>query len=185
MCLAAANADAQSIEAPRRGCIHLALTKDDAHSKWGRERVACRAVKFFDVGLDAHGFVAIGQQATGFLAIGQLALGVIAIGQLARGIIAIGQVTAGVVAIGQVGLGIVYGAGMLGIGGTAGGLIPLAAFGRIPLRQVMIGRFDDLNISPVLKPWKVVLMAFIVLVVTPVVLIPLWDAVGGTVPAAL
>lgn len=136
-------------------------------------------MKLFDVGVEARGWVAIGQHATGFLAIGQLALGVVAIGQLSRGIIAIGQVCVGVVAIGQVGVGLGYGAGMLGVGGTAGGLVPLAAFGRIPLRQVIVGDFSSLAVSWAVRPWKIVLIVFVALVVLPVTLIPLASAVLG------
>lgn len=84
-------------------------------------------MKFFDVGQEAHGFIAIGQMATGFLAIGQLATGVIAIGQLARGFFAVGMLAYGVVTVGMLGVGIGAMAGMLGLGGTrlAGGILPL------------------------------------------------------------
>lgn len=134
-------------------------------------------MKYFDVGVEAYGWIAIGQRATGFIAIGQLALGVVAIGQLARGLITFGQVCVGGVAIGQVGLGFAYGAGMIGIGGTAGGWIPLAAFGRIPLRQVVSGRMTDITVSWDVRPWKVVVMAVVSVVALAVAVIPLWDQV--------
>lgn len=81
-------------------------------------------MKIFDVGQEAHGFIAIGQVATGFFALGQGATGVIAIGQLARGVIAIGQVAIGVVTVCQVGFGLVSCVAMLGIAGRwAKGLV--------------------------------------------------------------
>jgi hypothetical protein len=134
-------------------------------------------VKFFDVGVEAYGWIAIGQHATGFIAIGQLALGVVAIGQLARGLVAFGQVCVGGVAIGQVGVGLAYGAGMIGLGGTAGGMVPLAAFGRIPLRQVFTGSMSDVDIAWTVRPWKVLVMLVVAAIVVPVTLIPLWERV--------
>lgn len=134
-------------------------------------------MKFFDVGVEAYGWIAVGQQATGFIAIGQLALGVVAIGQLARGLVTIGQVSVGGVAIGQLGIGLAYGAGMLGLGGTAGGLFPLAAFGRIPLRQVLTGSLFDVDITWTVRPWKVAVMVVVAAIVVPVALVPLWDQV--------
>lgn len=102
-------------------------------------------MKYFDVGVEAYGWIAIGQRATGFIAIG------------------------------QAGLGVAYGAGMIGIGGTAGGWIPLAAFGRIPLRQVVSGRMTDITVWWDVRPWKVVVMAVVSVVALAV--IPLWDQV--------
>lgn len=134
-------------------------------------------MKFFDVGAEAYGWIAIGQQATGFIAIGQLALGVVAIGQLARGLVAIGQVCVGGVAIGQLGVGLAYGAGMLGLGGTAGGMVPLAAFGRIPLRQVLTGSMADIDIAWSVRPWKLVVMVVVAAIVVPVTIVPLWEHV--------
>lgn len=84
-------------------------------------------MKFFDVGQEAHGFIAIGQLATGFFAFGQVATGVIAIGQLARGFIAVGMLSFGVVSVGMLGIGLGATVAMLGVGGTriAGGVLPL------------------------------------------------------------
>lgn len=134
-------------------------------------------MKFFDVGVEAFGWIAIGQHATGSIAIGQLALGVVAIGQLARGLVAFGQVCVGGVAIGQVGVGLAYGAGMIGLGGTAGGMVPLAAFGRIPLRQVLTGRPFDIEIAWGVRRWKVLVMIAVAAIVIPVTLLPLWERV--------
>ncbi len=74
-------------------------------------------MKFFDVGQEAHGFIAIGQLATGVIAIGQLATGLVAIGQLARGVFVIGQLAIGVVAFAQVPAALTYGGGMVGLAG--------------------------------------------------------------------
>jgi hypothetical protein len=134
-------------------------------------------VKFFDVGVEAYGWIAVGQHATGFIAIGQLALGVVAVGQVARGLFAFGQVCVGGIAIGQLGVGLAYGAGMLGLGGTAGGMVPLAAFGRIPLRQVVAGRMSDIDIAWAVRPWKAVVLIVVGAIVVPVTLIPLWERV--------
>lgn len=80
-------------------------------------------MRWFDVGEDAHGFIALGQLATGFIAVGQMATGVVAIGQIARGVIAVGQGAIGVVAFGQGAVGLYYGVGMVGIAGRGFGLV--------------------------------------------------------------
>ena len=43
-------------------------------------------MRFFDIGQEAHGFIAVGQIATGVFAFGQMATGFVAVGQLARGV---------------------------------------------------------------------------------------------------
>ena len=88
-------------------------------------------VRFFAVGQEAIGVIAIGQQATGIIAVGQLATGVIAIGQLARGVIVVGQMAVGLVALGQLAVGVAWAAGMVGVGGSSGGLLVLAPFGKV------------------------------------------------------
>lgn len=98
-------------------------------------------MRVIDFGAEAHGVIAIGGVATGFVAIGQLATGVVAIGQLSRGIIAVGQLAIGLVAIGQVGIGVGYGAGMLGLGTIAGGMLPLPVYGRLPLSRLFGGQW--------------------------------------------
>jgi hypothetical protein len=95
------------------------------------------AMKFFDAGDQAEGFIAVGQVATGFIAIGQMATGVIAIGQMARGVIAIGQLGIGFIGWGQAGVGIFHAAGMLGVGGRRGiggilQLVPTIGRPRVP-----------------------------------------------------
>lgn len=94
-------------------------------------------MRFIAVGQQSVGVFAFGQEATGIVAVGQLATGVIAIGQLARGVIVIGQLAIGLVSFGQLVIGPVWATGMLGIGGTTGGLIVAAPFGRVPLRSVV------------------------------------------------
>ena len=50
--------------------------------------------------------------------------------QLARGIFAIGPLSLGVVALGHLATGVRWGAGMVDVGGTSGGLLVLAPFGK-------------------------------------------------------
>lgn len=66
---------------------------------------------------------------------------------------------------------------MIGIGGTAGGWIPPAVFGRIPLRQVVSGRVTDITVSWDARSWKVVVMDVVSVVAVAVALIPPWDEV--------
>ena len=134
-------------------------------------------MRFFDFGQEATGVIAIGQIATGVLAIGQVATGVIAIGQLARGVIAIGQMTIGVVAVGQLGVGIAYGAGMIGFGTFAGGLVPVPLLGHLRFTDLIHLRFRPAWVKP--TPWKVVLMTVIEAVVVVAALIPLWRELFG------
>src|SRR4026207_137138 len=93
-------------------------------------------VRLFDIGQEATGVVAVGQIATGVIAIGQLATGVVAIGQISRGVVAFGQCSVGIVGAGQLGVGLVYGAGMLGFGTFAGGLIPIPLLGHLRFTDV-------------------------------------------------
>ena len=51
------------------------------------------------------------------------ATGIIAVEQLARGIFAIGPLSLGVVALGHLATGVRWGAGMVDVGGTSGGLL--------------------------------------------------------------
>ena len=134
-------------------------------------------MRFFDFGQEATGVIAIGQLATGVLAIGQFATGVIAIGQLSRGVIAVGQMSVGIVAAGQVGVGIVYGAGMLGFGTFAGGLIPVPLLGHLTFTDLVHLRFRPERTQP--TKWKIVLMIGVVAIVTAVALIPLWQELFG------
>ena len=75
-----------------------------------------RAMKFFDVGGHATGFIAIGQ--------------------LARGVIAVGQLGVGLIGWGQGGVGIMHAVGMLGVGGRGLGivlpLVPSLGRARVP-----------------------------------------------------
>ncbi|HHO52407.1 MAG TPA: hypothetical protein ENK18_16440 [Deltaproteobacteria bacterium] len=80
-------------------------------------------MRFFDVGQEAHGFIAIGQFATGVLALGQVAHGLVAVGQVAFGGIAIGQVAVGGFTLGMGSAGLYYALGMIGVGGRGRGLI--------------------------------------------------------------
>jgi hypothetical protein len=134
-------------------------------------------VRFFDFGQEATGVIAIGQLATGVLAIGQFATGVIAIGQLSRGVIAVGQMSIGIAAAGQLGVGIVYGAGMLGFGTFAGGLIPVPLLGHLRFTDLIHLRLRPAWTQP--TPWKIVLLIAIVAVVAGVALIPLWQELFG------
>jgi len=117
-------------------------------------------VRFFDFGQEATGVIAIGQIATGVVAIGQFATGVIAIGQVSRGLIAVGQLSVGLAAAGQLGVGIVYGAGMLGLGTFARGLVPISFLGPV-------------------RPWKIIVMIGVFAIVAFAALIPLWRALFG------
>lgn len=134
-------------------------------------------MRFFDFGQEATGVIAIGQIATGVLAIGQFATGVIAIGQLSRGVIAVGQMSIGVVAAGQLGVGMVYGAGMLGFGTFAGGLIPVPLFGLLRFTDLIHLRLRVGRVQP--TAWRIILMIGIDAIVTIAVLIPLWSALFG------
>lgn len=112
-------------------------------------------MRFFDVGPEAHGFIAIGQFATGVFAFGQLATGVVAVGQLARGVFVIGQLAVGVFVVGQLGIGLLGSVAMVGIAGRwAKGLVfpvwppskgakpelpPLTSLGRIRAGTVTEG----------------------------------------------
>lgn len=81
-------------------------------------------MKLFDIGPEAHGFIAVGQFATGVFAFGQLATGVVAIGQLARGVVVVGQLAIGVFVVGQLGIGLLGSVAMIGIAGRwAKGLV--------------------------------------------------------------
>ena len=80
--------------------------------------------------------IAFGQKATGIVAVGQLATGVIAIGQLARGVIVVGQMAVGFVALGQLAVGVAWVAGMIGVGGTSGGILVVAPFGNVSLASM-------------------------------------------------
>jgi hypothetical protein len=134
-------------------------------------------VRFFDFGQEATGVVAIGQIATGVIAIGQFATGVIAVGQLSRGVIAVGQMSVGVAAAGQLGVGIVYGAGMLGFGTFAGGLIPVPLLGHLRFTDLIHLRFRPQRMRP--TPWKIILLIGIVAIVAVFVVIPLWRELFG------
>ena len=135
-------------------------------------------MKIIDVGLEATGVIAIGQFATGVVAIGQLAVGVIAIGQISRGVVAVGQGAIGVVAIGQLAVGAIYGAGMLGIGTLAGGLVPIPLLGHLRLGDLL-----DFQLRPVkvrLTAWRVLLLIAVIAGVVAASLIPVWSALWGT-----
>ena len=139
-------------------------------------------MKFFAFGAEAQGVFAVGQIATGVIAIGQLATGVIAIGQVARGVIAIGQATIGIVAIGQVGIGVAYGAGMLGVGGLAGGLLPLGVWGRLPIGDLLSLELGGTIRSRIHPFVRLVVLAMVATIVWLVALGPLWESlfdIGG------
>jgi hypothetical protein len=138
-----------------------------------------RPVKLFSVGLEAHGVIAIGQQATGVVALGQLATGVLAVGQIARGVIAIGQVAVGLVAIGQVGVGVLYGGGMLSVGGFAGGRVPGGILGRLRLGDLRRFRFASAERRIGVGPLSVVSLMAVTAIVSMASLIPLWDELFG------
>ncbi len=125
-------------------------------------------MKFFDVGIEAHGVIAIGQFATGIIAIGQVAVGVVALGQLSRGVFVVGQLAAGVATLGQVTIGIARAIGMIAVGGRASGLLSVSAAPR-----------------PGDPPGVVVGRLFAMFVVTGIVaalvLLPLVDAIRGAV----
>ena len=80
--------------------------------------------------------IAFGQKATGIVAVGQLATGVIAIGRLARRVIVVGQMADGFVALGQLAVGVAWVAGMIGVGGTSGGILVVAPFGNVSLASM-------------------------------------------------
>lgn len=80
-------------------------------------------MRFFDIGQEAHGFIAVGQIATGVFAIGQMATGFVAVGQLARGVFVVGQGAIGLFALGMGSAGLVRSVGMVGIGGRGLGLV--------------------------------------------------------------
>jgi hypothetical protein len=85
------------------------------------------ALRFFDIGQEAVGFIAIGQFATGVFAFGQVAVGFVAVGQMASGVFTVGQGAVGLVSVGMGGVGIYWTGAMIGIGGSGfGGVVPLA-----------------------------------------------------------
>lgn len=135
-------------------------------------------MKIIDVGLEATGVIAIGQFATGVVAIGQLAIGVIAIGQISRGVVAVGQGAIGVVAIGQLAVGAIYGAGMLGIGTLAGGLVPIPLLGHLRLGDLLDFRLNPVKVR--LTAWRVLLLIAAIAGVVAASLIPVWSALWGT-----
>jgi hypothetical protein len=139
-------------------------------------------VKWFAFGQEATGVIAIGQLATGVIAIGQVATGVIAIGQGARGVVAVGQLAIGAVATGQIGVGVLYGAGMLGLGTFAGGLIPVPLMGTLGLDDVLHLRFRRRQRGPRIGAGRLAYIAAVLALVTWAVMLPLWGAlfdVGG------
>jgi len=106
-------------------------------------------VQFLAIGESPVGVIAIGQVPTGIIAIGQAATGVIAIGQLSRGVIAIGQLALGVFALGQLGIGVAWAGGMLAVGGVRGpAMLGYGAFGRMPLRALLHGRWQFFERRP-------------------------------------
>ena len=110
--------------------------------------------------------------------VGLEATGVIAIGQISRGVVAVGQGAIGVVAIGQLAVGAIYGAGMLGIGTLAGGLVPIPLLGHLRLGDLL-----DFQLSPVkvrLTAWRVLLLIAAIAGVVAASLIPVWSALWGT-----
>lgn len=140
------------------------------------------AMKVFDAGLEAHGFIALGQFATGVFAFGQIATGVVAVGQLARGVITIGQISLGVFAIGQLAVGLAYSAGMVSVGSITGGLITVPALARWRLRDAL-GDRDEFEIVP-RHPRRILLLIALALLVAFVALAPIRDLLnnGETVP---
>lgn len=125
-------------------------------------------MKFFDVGIEAHGVIAIGQFATGIIAIGQVAVGIVAVGQLSRGVFVVGQLAAGVATLGQVTIGIVRAVGMIAVGGRAGGLMKVSVAPRPgDPPGVIVGRLFG--------------MFVVTAIVAALVLLPLLDAVRGAV----
>ena len=134
-------------------------------------------MKVFDVGQEATGVIAIGQFATGVLAIGQLAIGVIAIGQVSRGVVAVGQGAVGVVAVGQLAVGAIYGAGMVGLGALAGGLVPVPLLGQLRFADVIRLQFKGERLR--LTVWRGFLLMGLIAVVISVSLIPVGSALWG------
>ncbi len=122
-------------------------------------------MKFFDVGVEAHGVIAIGQLATGVFAFGQMALGVVAIGQLSRGIIAVGQLSLGFGALGQLAVSPAFAAGMVGVGG-------LQSKALLPIRL----RPTE-NVSPAVNVVQLILYAAVIVLIGLAVLEPLWEQV--------
>lgn len=88
------------------------------------------------------GVFAFGQSAWGIFALGQLSSGVIAIGQVATGVIAIGQGAVGIVAIGQGALGVLYGGGMIAVGGRGFGVCLKV------LPKIELHRFERPSLPP-------------------------------------
>ena len=80
-------------------------------------------MRFFDIGQEAHGFIAVGQIATGVFAFGQMATGFVAVGQLARGVGVVAQGARGLCALGRGSGGLVYAVGLVGGGGRGVGLV--------------------------------------------------------------
>ncbi len=139
-------------------------------------------MKWFAFGQEATGVIAVGQIATGVIAIGQLATGVVAVGQVARGVVVVGQLALGVGATGQIGAGALYGAGMLGLGAFAGGLLPIPLFGTVRLNDIIHLRFRLAERGPGVSPGRIVYIAAVLALVTWAVIVPLWGAlfdVGG------
>ena len=130
-----------------------------------------------EVGQEATGVIAIGQIATGVLAIGQLAIGVIAIGQVSRGLVAVGQGAVGIVAVGQLAVGAVYGAGMVGLGAFAGGLVPIPLLGQLRFADVIRLQFKGGRMR--LTRWRVFLVIGLIAGVVAVSLIPVGSALWG------
>lgn len=93
-----------------------------SHATYNGERSEA-PLKFFDIGQEAHGFIAIGQFASGVFVVGQVAVGFVAIGQGAVGVIAIGQGAVGLVSVGMGAVGIYWTLAMVGIGGSGMGLV--------------------------------------------------------------
>jgi hypothetical protein len=136
-------------------------------------------LKIFAVGQEVQGVVAIGQIATGVIAIGQVATGVIAIGQIARGVLVVGQLGVGAVAIGQIGVGALYGAGMLGTGLLAGGLVPVPLIGILSLRDARRGRFRLARRAETTGGWRLVIFLLVVVAVAAWAILPLGQALWG------
>jgi len=134
-------------------------------------------VRIIDVGQEATGVIAIGQIATGVLAIGQLAIGVIAIGQVSRGVVAVGQGAVGVVAAGQLAVGALYGAGMVGLGAFAGGLVPVPLVGQLRFADIIRLHLRAEKIR--LTHWRVLLLIGLIAIVVAFSLVPLGSALWG------
>ncbi|MGH8927434.1 MAG: hypothetical protein ACRDWH_03720 [Acidimicrobiia bacterium] len=133
-------------------------------------------MRVVDFGQEAVGIVAVGQIATGVVAIGQVATGVIAVGQLARGVITLGQISIGLVAVGQVGIGAGYGAGMLGTGIFAGGLVPVSLLGYIRFADFRRFHFRPEWVRSSIRPWRTVLIVAVMILVVLIAIMPTWRA---------